>query len=276
VTNPLYRQIADDLRQQIEAGELLPGAQLRTEQELQEKYGASRNTVRDAIKWLTTRGLVETRPGQGTFVVEQAEPFVTTLTGDARTGFGGGEDAVYQGRTRIDIKNQDTPAPRVEIQIADDAIKQELSLPAGAMVVSRHQSLSIGSTPWKLQTSFYPMRFVEEGAARLIQAVDILEGAVSYLATTLNVKQAGWRDTITVRPPDAREATFFGLSADGRVSIMETRRTAFDTEGNPVRLTVTSYPADRNKFAVNVGQVPADVMDPPTSDIRAQGISSDH
>ena len=82
MADPMYRQIADDLRRQIEARRACrPGAQLRTELELREKYEASRNTVRDAIKWLVTRGLVETRPGQGTFVVEKIVPFVTTLTG---------------------------------------------------------------------------------------------------------------------------------------------------------------------------------------------------
>ena len=60
-----------------------------------EQYNASRNTVRDAIKWLTTLGLVETRPGQGTFVVEKINPFVTTLTGDPQTGRGGGEGGVH-------------------------------------------------------------------------------------------------------------------------------------------------------------------------------------
>ena len=88
MVDPMYRQIAEDLRRQIEAGELAPGAQLRTELELREKYDASRNTVRDALKRLITRGLVETRPGQGTFVVQKIVPFVTTLTGDA----GGGSD----------------------------------------------------------------------------------------------------------------------------------------------------------------------------------------
>ena len=46
--DPMYRQIADDLRGQIESGELEPGQQLRTELELRERYEASRNTVRDA------------------------------------------------------------------------------------------------------------------------------------------------------------------------------------------------------------------------------------
>lgn len=80
MADPMYRQIADDLRRQIETGELPPGGQLATETKLRELYRASRNTVRDAIKVLTTRGLVETRPGQGTFVVPRIRPFVTTLT----------------------------------------------------------------------------------------------------------------------------------------------------------------------------------------------------
>ena len=77
---PMYRQIADDLRQKIESGAVPRGSQLPTELELREQYDASRNTIRDAVKWLTTRGLVETRPGQGTFVVEKIDPLITTLS----------------------------------------------------------------------------------------------------------------------------------------------------------------------------------------------------
>ena len=54
MANPMYRQIAEDLREQIESGRLDPGQQLLTEIELRDHYGASRNTVRDAIKLLTT------------------------------------------------------------------------------------------------------------------------------------------------------------------------------------------------------------------------------
>src|SRR5215472_16883315 len=94
---PLYRQIADDLRNRIESGELAQGSQLATEVELRDQYNASRNTVRDAIKWLTTLGLLETRPGQGTFVIEKPTPFVATLTGDSDSGQ---EDVVYQTEAR--------------------------------------------------------------------------------------------------------------------------------------------------------------------------------
>ena len=91
MAEPMYRQIADDLQRKIEAGELKRGGQLPTEMDLRDQYEASRNTVRDAIKWLSTRGLVETRPGQGTFVIERITPFVTTLTGEPH----GGDEAIY-------------------------------------------------------------------------------------------------------------------------------------------------------------------------------------
>ncbi len=213
--DPMYRQIADDLRRQIEDGGLPPGSQLRTEIELREKYNASRNTVRDAIKVLTNRGLVETRPGQGTFVVERIAPFVITLTGDPRTGFGGAEDAVYQGTEKLDTRDIDPRPPRLEIQNADSQLAAELQLPEGGSVVSRHQPRFIRTVPWALQTSFYPMWLVQQGATELLQAVDMPQGTVHYLASTLGIKQAGWRDTLTVRAPNESETTFFKLPTTG-------------------------------------------------------------
>ena len=79
MAEPMYRQIAEDLRTRIESGAIARGMKLPTESELRVSYDAARNTVRDAIKLLVSRGLVETRPGLGTFVVRHVEPFVTTL-----------------------------------------------------------------------------------------------------------------------------------------------------------------------------------------------------
>jgi GntR family transcriptional regulator len=66
----------------------------------------------------------------------------------------------------------------------------------------------------------------------------------------------GYRDWITVRAPNAVEAEFFKVPTDGRIAMYEILRTAFDGNGNPIRLTVTVLPADRNEFIVNVGDVP--------------------
>ena len=254
MANPMYRQIAEDLRAQIESGGLAPGQQLPTELELREKYNASRNTVRDAIKWLTNLGLVETKPGQGTFVVQKINPFVTTLTGDARTG----QDERPSYLLQVSKANRvlSFSPVQVEIQEASEEISRALEIPMGAEVISRHERRFIDGSPWSMQTSHYPMEFADRGAERLRSARNIDEGTVRYLADTLGIRQVGYRDLITVRTPNTTEADFFKLPPDGRVPMYGITRAAFDGNGKPMRLTVTVYPTDRNQLIVNVGDVP--------------------
>jgi DNA-binding GntR family transcriptional regulator len=73
---PMYRQIADDLRTKVSSGELAPNTRLPTEGELSDQYEAYRNTLREAIRRLTDEGLLESRLGQGTFVARKVDPFV--------------------------------------------------------------------------------------------------------------------------------------------------------------------------------------------------------
>ena len=250
MTEPIYRQIADDLRGKIESDEIAHGAQLPTEIELMGQYDASRNTVRDAIRLLATRGLVETRPGQGTFVLEKVSPYVTTLS-DPEIGNG----ARRRPELAVPRPNSECTHPRVGIQRASGRIARELHLDPDSTVISRHQKRYIDGAPWSLQTSFYPMRLVEQGATQLIQAAAIRAGVLSYLREALGIEQAGWRDTIVVRASNEAEAGFFKLSDDGRVSMIEDWRTAFDQHAAPFRLTVSYYPADRNLLVANFGLV---------------------
>jgi len=269
---PIYRRIAEDLRQQIESGQLGRGSKLPTEIELREKYDASRNTVRDALRSLITRGLIETRAGQGTFVVEKIDPFVTDLSASEPGSVGIGVSFASQVRA---LQRKPTFGPlRVEMQQADKVVAETLGLREGTAVVSRHQQLFLDGTPWSLQTTFYPMRFVEEGATRLISVDDIPEGAVKYLGKQLGIRQVGYSDRIAVRPPDQNEAVFFRLPEDGRVSVIEVLRTGFDQSEQPLRFTRNVYPADRNQFIVNMGKVP-ELRNKPTSEDPDRVANSD-
>lgn len=258
--NPMYRRIAEDLRRRIESGGLPPGGQLPTELELREEYNASRNTVRDAIKSLINLGLVATRPGQGTFVVKKIDPLITTLSGDPKTGFGGGEGTRYRSEMEGRDKKPTTSSIQIEIQEASPDIARMFGESGGIEVVSRHEKRFIDGTPWSMLTSFYPLEFVDRGAVRLTRPRDIEEGTVQYLAETLRLHQTGYRDWIAVRAPDADETEFFRLPPDGRTSIIEISRTAYDGNGQPMRVTVTVYPADRNQFTFDFGQVPEQAL----------------
>lgn len=64
----LYQQLADEIKDQIQSGELVPGDQLMTEVELSQVYDISRITVRNAIKVLVEEGILVKQQGKGTFV----------------------------------------------------------------------------------------------------------------------------------------------------------------------------------------------------------------
>jgi GntR family transcriptional repressor for pyruvate dehydrogenase complex len=67
----LSQTIAEVLAEEIAQGRLQPGERLRSERELSEAFEVSRSSVREAIKTLQSRGLVEGRQGEGTFVRRQ-------------------------------------------------------------------------------------------------------------------------------------------------------------------------------------------------------------
>ena len=65
----LYARIEETIATEIAQGEYRPGDQLPTEDELLQRFQVSRITVRRAIQYLVSRGLLEIRRGLGTFVL---------------------------------------------------------------------------------------------------------------------------------------------------------------------------------------------------------------
>jgi GntR family transcriptional regulator, transcriptional repressor for pyruvate dehydrogenase complex len=65
-----YRQVAEQLRSQILAGELVSGTRLPSEAELARLFGASRSTIREALRLLASQHLIDTTRGVtgGSFV----------------------------------------------------------------------------------------------------------------------------------------------------------------------------------------------------------------
>ncbi|MEL6207576.1 MAG: phosphonate metabolism transcriptional regulator PhnF [Pseudomonadota bacterium] len=68
---PLYQSIAQALRGDIAEGAYVPGARLPTEGRLAERFGVNRHTVRRALGVLADEGLVRSRRGAGTTVLDR-------------------------------------------------------------------------------------------------------------------------------------------------------------------------------------------------------------
>lgn len=76
----LAQHVVDDLRRQIEGGELPLGVQLPTEPQLEVRFGVSRTVVREAIAELRAAGLVAPIQGKGMFVTEPSATAAVALT----------------------------------------------------------------------------------------------------------------------------------------------------------------------------------------------------
>jgi GntR family transcriptional regulator len=248
---PKYREIAADLESKIKSRDLAAGERLPPDSELCAEYDASRNTVRQAIQFLLTRGIVEKQPGGGTLVRKNIDPFRTVI--NAETGFAGFEGAAYASDVAASNRRPRSATPRVEIQEASGDIAEALGLDEAAEVVIRHQERFIDDELWSMQTSYYPMAFVERGATRLLAAKDIGEGTRRYLDEAIKVKEIGSRDTMRVRAPTPGEAFRFGLPEDGRIAVFETMQIGVDARHETVRVTITIYPSDRNTFSMETG-----------------------
>ena len=69
-TSRLFEQIVQQVEESILKGQLKPGDQLPAERDLAQRFGVSRTAVREAVKTLREKGLVEAYSGRGTFVTD--------------------------------------------------------------------------------------------------------------------------------------------------------------------------------------------------------------
>src|ERR1700757_3675335 len=69
-TSRLYEQIVQQIEESILEGALKPGDQLPAERDLAQRFGVSRTAVREAVKALREKGLVEAYSGRGTFITD--------------------------------------------------------------------------------------------------------------------------------------------------------------------------------------------------------------
>lgn len=68
ISRTLSSQVVEALETAISSGRWEIGQKIPSEQELIELYGVSRNTLREAMQYLVNAGVVDVRPGDGTYV----------------------------------------------------------------------------------------------------------------------------------------------------------------------------------------------------------------
>jgi GntR family transcriptional repressor for pyruvate dehydrogenase complex len=95
----LYEQIVQQVEESIHKGTLKAGDQLPPERDLAQQFGVSRTAVREAVKALREKGLVEAYPGRGTFITESS-PYSMRQSLDRMLKIGQPEGSAYLAEVR--------------------------------------------------------------------------------------------------------------------------------------------------------------------------------
>lgn len=83
MSQSLYRQIAQQIEDKIKAGELNIYDKLPSERYMSANYGVSRNVIRESLKLLNEKGIVEIRKGQGCYITKPGKEEITERVKDA-------------------------------------------------------------------------------------------------------------------------------------------------------------------------------------------------
>ena len=229
---PLYFQIAENLKEAIEAGTIAPGERLDNELELAEQLGVSRPTVRQAIQRLVQQGLVVRRRGLGTVVVAPRilRPVALTSLYD--------DLAVAQ-------RAPTTAVLSLEEIAASDEIAQVLSLAVGTPVLSIERLRFADETPLAIMHNYLP--------AKLLQGrteADLEQTGLYELLRSQGIQLHAADQVLAARRATVQEARL--LQAPRSATVLTMTRTAFDLAGLPVEHGRHAYLADRYSFKMSL------------------------
>jgi len=237
---PLYQQIADELREAIDRGDLAPGQQLPTEQQLMDKHEVSRNTVRLALAALTNEGLVSSSQGSGSFVRERPSLryFASQIDSQARRA------QLTKDAFLSDVDEQHRSG-RVQLDVAIVSLTPEftahLELDDDPAAVARRCVHYVDDQPYALSDCYFPYELVRD--SEIAQPANIERGSNKVLDELGHI-QTRFRDEITIRMPTTHEARRLDIDPAG-TPVAYLVRTAYDQNDLPVRVEAVVLPGDR-------------------------------
>jgi GntR family transcriptional regulator len=225
-----YRDIADDIRSRISAGEFAAGRLLPSEAELSAAYEVSRVTIRKALELLRQESLVDSRQGFGWFVA--VDPVSQSLGRLGTIESQLAESGAAPVRKILDFGF--AKAPR---RVADE-------LGAGSVLRVRRVNLADGA-PFARVTVWCPERLGAE-----LSRADVERSSFYDL---IGVPLGGATQTIGAAAASADDAEVLDVPVGSPVLVCD--RVTRDAEGNPVLVSEHVFPAHLTQFVVDLPHV---------------------
>lgn len=144
---PLYQQVCNTIREEIETGVFQPSDRLPSELELCERFGVSRITLRSAIDTLVQDGFLVRRRGKGTYVAPPAMVESIHACGSFTAS------CIKQGAEPSTVIISATRGS------ADRRCAEALSISAGSPIILLERLRTVNGQPTIFETDYLPISF---------------------------------------------------------------------------------------------------------------------
>ena len=226
-----WEAIASQLRDDIVQGRFAPGERLPNEQELAERFGVNRHTLRQAMQSLSREGHVHVRQGRGTFVRELVL------------------DYALQRRTRLseNLASVGERAQRellLQVRMPAGSFGAPLRVHARSGVEVLETRVSVRGRPVGLSRAAFP-------CPRLAGVGDIVArvGGITQALRELGVADyTRARSLVSTRLPTQAEADALARAATQPVLVVQ--YVNIDGSGVPVEAGTTLFAADAVQLTV--------------------------
>ncbi len=236
---PLYYQISQILRHEIETGKFKPGENIPIEEELQKRFGVSRATIRQAISNLVYSGLLERKRSKGTRVSQgRLEATLVDLASFTNEMMRANENLTTK---ILDFKHIPPPVPVGEI----------LQLTQEDMVAVMERVRCVDGEPIAVEHWYAALKYFPDINRKLFKDAGMEQSTYYILMNYYNIKINSALDTVSPVGIEAREAKILNVEL-GKPALLRTR-ISYSSDGNPVTYASGIY-LIRLKFLLGTGR----------------------
>jgi DNA-binding GntR family transcriptional regulator len=246
-TEPVYLRVLDDLRSRIRSGLLEPGARVPSRNAIITNYGVGETAAKHALQVLATEGLIEARPGSGSYV--RKVPAATFLEHDRLqfpgSPFGVQEAVPMAGPGAREVSRRLAWEHQTEQSLAPPQISERLGLAVGEQATVTSYLLTADGQPVQLAISYEPPSLTAGTAVAFPEQGPLAGRGVIARMASIGIEIDEVVEEIGVRPARRAEAAALAMPAGALVLVVQRVQCA---AGRAVEASEVAVPSDRFKL----------------------------